>query len=114
MHGFCHIEIPTTDVQKSKAFYGQLFGWEFDDMGGGYVIFKPPDGTGGGFTTERKPSEEGICLYIEVEDIPKKLEEIESAGGKAVTAKTKISDEFGFYAIFLDPQGNALGIWSKA
>jgi predicted enzyme related to lactoylglutathione lyase len=113
MHGFCHIEIPTTDVQNTKEFYGQIFGWEFEDMGGGYVMFKPPDGLRGGFTTERKPTADGIALYIEVEDIPKKLEEIESGGGKLVTPKIKISDEFGFYAIFLDPQGNALGLWSK-
>lgn len=113
MHGFCHIEIPATDVQKAKEFYGQLFSWEFDDMGGEYVMFKPPDGPGGGFTTERKPSAEGITLYIEVEDIPKKLAEIENAGGKVMTPKTKISDEFGFYAIFVDPEGNGLGLWSK-
>ena len=113
MHGICHIEIPTTNAKKSKEFYGKMFGWKFEEMPGGYVMYETPDGIGGGFTTERKPCTEGPALYIEVEMIEKKLEEIESAGGKLVTPKTKISDEFGFYAIFLDPLGNALGLWSK-
>jgi predicted enzyme related to lactoylglutathione lyase len=113
MHGFGHIEIPVIDIEKAKAFYGQLFDWEFHEGGDGYVLYNPPDGNGGGFTTERKPCAEGVLLYIEVEDIPKKLGEIENAGGKAVVPKTKISDEFGFYALFLDSQGNGLGLWSK-
>lgn len=113
MHGFCHIEIPTTDAQMSKEFYGKMFGWTFEEMPGGYVMFKPPDGLSGGFTTERAPSTEGISLYIEVADIEKKLEEIEAAGGKISSLKKKISDEFGYYAVFLDPLGNALGLWSK-
>lgn len=113
MHGFCHIEIPTTDVGKSRAFYGEVFGWEFDEGGDGYVMFRPPAGVGGGFTAERKPCEEGIALYIEVEDIPQTMRKIESSGGRIVTPKTKISDEFGFFAIFVDPVGNSLGLWSK-
>lgn len=113
MHGFCHIEIPTTDALKSKEFYGKIFGWEFNEMGGEYVMFKTPEGIGGGFTTERKPCTDGAGLYIEVEDIEKKLAEIEEAVGKTITPKTKISDEFGFFALFLDPLGNGLGIWSK-
>jgi len=112
MHGFCHIEIPTTDVAKSKDFYGKVFGWQFEDAGG-YVMYRPPEGVAGGFTTNSKPATNGVILYIEVENIDEKLAQIEHAGGKKVTPKTKISDEFGFYALFADPCGNAIGIWSK-
>lgn len=112
MYGCCHIEIPTTDVAKSKDFYGKVFGWQFEDAGG-YVTYSPPEGVGGGFTTNSKPTTNGVIIYIEVEDIDKKLAEIEQAGGKKVIPKTKISDEFGFYALFADPCGNTIGIWSK-
>jgi predicted enzyme related to lactoylglutathione lyase len=30
MHGICHIEIPTTDLAKSKAFYENVFGWKVE------------------------------------------------------------------------------------
>ncbi|TES92819.1 MAG: VOC family protein [Candidatus Cloacimonadota bacterium] len=114
MHGICHIEIPTTDANKSKEFYGRIFGWEFEDgLGGEYVTFKPPEGVGGGFDKERKPCTDGVAIYIEVEDIESKLTEIEGAGGKKLVPKTKISDEYGYYAMFLDPVGNSVGLWSK-
>jgi len=113
MHGFCHIEIPTTDLKKSQDFYGKVFGWKFEQMPEDYVLFTPPTGVAGGFTKDRKPSTDGACLYIEVEDINGKLEEIEKAGGKKLVPKTKISDEFGFWGLFLDPVGNSVGLWSK-
>ncbi len=113
MHGFAHMEIPTTDPQKSKDFYGKLFGWKMEEDMPGYVMFTTGDNQSGGLTQDSKPSENGVILYIEVEDIPKKLGEIEAAGGKKVKEKTAISPEFGFYGLFTDPSGNIMGLWSR-
>ncbi len=38
---WCHIEIPSNDPEKSKAFCGGVFGWTFQDMpmdGGTYTL----------------------------------------------------------------------------
>jgi predicted enzyme related to lactoylglutathione lyase len=113
MHGFCHIEIPTTDAQKSKDFYGKIFGWKIDASNPEYIQFTTPDNEGGGFTPSSKPVQDGVILYIEVEAIEKKLGEIEKAGGETIKEKTGISPEFGFYALFTDPCGNMIGLWSK-
>ncbi len=113
MHGFCHFEIPTTNAQVSKEFYGSIFGWKMSEGARGYIMFSTPDDEGGGFTTQSKPVKDGVLLYIEVEDIEKKLAEIEAAGGVKVKDKTGISPEFGFYALFTDPCGNIMGIWGK-
>jgi predicted enzyme related to lactoylglutathione lyase len=113
MHGFTHIEIPTTDAQKSKVFYRKIFGWKMNENMPGYVMFSTGDDEGGGFTKDTKPSSNGVVLYIEVEDIQKKLAEIAAAGGKKVKDKTGISPEFGFYALFTDPCGNIMGLWSR-
>lgn len=67
----------------------------------------------GVWTKEKKPTTDGVTIYIEVEDIEAKLKEIEATGGKIQKEKTKISDEFGFYALFFDPSGNSIGLWSK-
>ncbi len=112
MNDVSHIEIPTTDVNKAKDFYSRIFGWECESSGD-YVMWRPPEGVGGGFTKESKPTTDGVILYIQVEDIEKTLNEVEQAGGKKVVSKTKISDEFGFYAIFLDPCEQVMGLWSK-
>ncbi len=28
---FVHVELNTTDIEKAKTFYGQLFNWKLDD-----------------------------------------------------------------------------------
>jgi predicted enzyme related to lactoylglutathione lyase len=113
MHGFCHIEIPTTDPQRSKKFYSEVFDWQMNESMPDYIMFSTPDDEGGGFTTTKKPTADGVVLYIEVENIDKKLVEIEQAGGRTVKGKAGISEEFGFYAQFTDPVGNIMGLWSR-
>ncbi|MGD8979934.1 MAG: VOC family protein [candidate division WOR-3 bacterium] len=113
MHGFGHTEIPSTDMQKSKDFYSKVFGWKITEDVPGYVLFKTGDNQGGGFTKDSRPSQDGVVLYIEVEDINKKLEEIETAGGKKLKDKTQISPEYGSYALFNDPCGNIMALWSQ-
>ena len=46
-------------------------------------------------------------------DIPAKMKEIIAAGGKQILEKIEIGGNMGFYASFLDPNGNRLSIWSK-
>ncbi len=113
MHGFCHIEIPTTDAKKSGEFYRKLFNWNVDESNPDYLMFSTPGNDGGGFTTSSKPTKDGVVVYIEVEDIEAKLKEIEAAGGKTIKAKTGISPEFGYYALFSDPCGNTIGVWGR-
>jgi predicted enzyme related to lactoylglutathione lyase len=113
MHGFCHIEIPTTDAKRSKEFYSKIFGWKIIESTPEYLMFSTPGNDGGGFTTTSKPSSDGVVLYIEVADIERNLREVEDAGGKIVKGKTILQDESGNYALFTDPSGNIMGLWSN-
>jgi uncharacterized protein len=49
---FVHVELMTTDADKAKSFYGELFDWELEDMSMGhgmtYTMINVGDGTGGG------------------------------------------------------------------
>jgi predicted enzyme related to lactoylglutathione lyase len=111
-----HIEIPAPDLEKAKEFYTKLFGWNVELVPGmDYAMWSAgKDGSvEGGFEKTSKPTIDGPLLHIEVDDIDSKLKEIEAAGGKMLKPKTKISDEFGFFAVFLDVFGNRLGLWSK-
>jgi len=112
MNKFCHIEIPAPDLDAAVKFYTELFGWETQPMGPTYVFYQN-DSVGGGFDADMKVSEGGCNLVIEVDDIPAKLKEIEAAGGKTVKEKTEIGNDFGFFASFLDINGNRLSLWSK-
>lgn len=118
-HGsFCHVELSTNDLAASRGFYEAIFGWKVEDVPGmdGYALFTTPDGVGGGLNAGPNadpPSVHGPILHIEVDDIEKTLGELNSRGGKTLFPKTKISDDFGFFALFLDNVGNRMGLWSK-
>ena len=115
MSKIVHIEIPAPDLEKAREFYSRVFGWKVECIPGmNYAMWNPPgEGVGGGFSTSSKPTTDGPILHIGVEDIDAKLKEIGAAGGKTVTPKTKISDEFGYFALFTDVFGNQLGLWSQ-
>jgi catechol 2,3-dioxygenase-like lactoylglutathione lyase family enzyme len=52
---FVHVELNTTDVDKAKKFYRQLFDWHMEDVAmgpsGQDTVIKPATGTGGGMLT---------------------------------------------------------------
>ncbi|MBU1048558.1 VOC family protein [Candidatus Bipolaricaulota bacterium] len=115
----CHIEMMTNDLAASKKFYEELFQWTFQLIPGmeGYALFSTPSGLGGGVNASsmaEPPGDKGPIIHLEVADITATLQKIEASGGKTVVQKSKISDEFGYYAIFLDCVGNRMGLWSQA
>lgn len=114
---FCHIQFSSTDISKTKTFFTNAFGWTFQDIPGfeTYAMFQTPSGLGGGVDTSERadpPSDQGPILHIEVEDIDATLVKIIEMGGKTISPKMKISDEFGSAALFLDNVGNRFGLWS--
>jgi predicted enzyme related to lactoylglutathione lyase len=117
-----HIEFGTSDLAASRRFYERIFGWHFEDVPGmekymKYMMFATPSGQGGGFDAGPRssgPSAARPILHIEVSDIDPTLARISEMGGKTFVPKTKISDEHGHFALFLDNAGNRLGVWSQA
>src|ERR671917_2830351 len=51
---FCWVDLATTDPAGAKAFYGELFGWEAEDM---------PAGEAGTYTMLRLDGDEVCALY---------------------------------------------------
>ncbi|MBN2379270.1 VOC family protein [candidate division WOR-3 bacterium] len=115
MSKIVHIEIPAPDLAKAAEFYSKVFGWKIEHIPGmEYAMWSEDDAAvAGGFNKDLKSNPDGVLMYIGVDDIPAKLTEIEAAGGKRVQEKTKISDEFGYFALFTDMSGNRMGLWSK-
>ena len=55
-----YIEFPATDIEATKRFYNQVFGWQFQDWGPEYAGFN--DGRlGGGFNREAQPAPGALC-----------------------------------------------------
>ena len=105
-----YIELHVNSVASTKKFYGDAFGWAFEDWGPDYASFTQT-GVSGGFSTE-KPSASGAPLVVLYAS---KLEEavtrVEKAGGKIV--KPIFSFPGGRRFHFTDPAGNELAIWGE-
>jgi uncharacterized protein len=117
VHTITHIEIPAPDLEKAIAFYASLFNWEIDiQPGGNYAYFRiTGTASGGGFDANLQPAAgtSGVRVTIDVEDVDEKLKEIEGNGGKITLGKTQIPGGHGYYASFLDPNGNIMQLHSS-
>ena len=111
-HGVCHIEWASTDLKRTQAFYGGLFGWKFEPWGEEYVMFKAPDGIGGGFAKAKEvQSGQSPAVYVQVDEIEPYLKKIKDRGGKLTVPKTLIDPNMGWFAHLTDPDGNLVGLF---
>ena len=59
------------------------------------------------------PSEKGVLIHFNVDEIEPILETILKKGGKVVIPRTKIEAEGrGYFAVFVDTEGNRVGIYA--
>lgn len=112
---FVHVELNTTDAEKAKAFYGELFSWTLEDMdmGGGatYTTINPGGGTGGGLMQHPVPGAPSAWLaYVNVDDVKASTERAVSLGATLLKDVTEVPG-MGWFSIISDPTGAALGLW---
>lgn len=79
-------ELASHDAEKSVAFFQKVFGWDikWDERVGVYDVQtgqEPQAFSGGGIFTLRKARLPFLALYIVVDDIEAKVQEIVAAGG---------------------------------
>ena len=111
----CHVEINSTDLEATREFTSELFGWEFTEMQPSYWLFAAGEGCGGGVSKVEEPVGKGdIRFYITVDSIEETLEDAGPLGGTVDTPKTEIGGGYGFYALLRDPGGTVYGLWQTA
>jgi predicted enzyme related to lactoylglutathione lyase len=106
-----YIEFPATDILATKKFYGDVFGWKFEDYGPDYISFH--DGRiAGGFTNAAKVAYgSGVLVVLYAADLEGTETNVKAAGGKIV--KPIFSFPGGRRFHFIDPNGNELAVWSE-
>ncbi|MFY7900601.1 MAG: VOC family protein [Chitinophagaceae bacterium] len=112
-------EIPVKDFKRAVAFYKSILEIDIQEseMFGTKMGFFPTDGknVSGAIIQgeDYKPSTDGILAYLNGgDDLQTVLNKIEPNKGKVILPKTQISPEMGFFAIFLDTEGNKMAIHS--
>jgi uncharacterized protein len=125
MSTIVHFEIPSDDIERSEAFYKELFGWNFEKWPGSetgddaegmeYLLITTTDQDGnkslsGGMMKRQNPQQQGMANYIDVTSVDEYSTKIEKLGGKIVMRKTPVPG-MGIFAGCLDTEGNRFGIW---
>lgn len=111
----CWADLWTTDVEGSRHFYSQLFGWEALEPSpefGGYWMFNrsgapTAGGTGSmGDTTANNTWKPYFCT----KDMDASLKKAE-AGGATIQAGAMPVADLGVQAVLTDPAGAVFGLW---
>lgn len=113
-------EIPALDFARAVQFYKSLLNIEInsEEFGPYQMGFLRVEegGISGSIVKGEgyKPSENGVVIYLNGEnDLSPILSKVEGLGGKIIMPKTLISEQIGYYAFFLDPEGNKIGLFSQ-
>ena len=117
-------EVSVNDIARAKKFYETVFNMKMQDMDMESMDMKmamfPTDmmsGKLGGTLAQsphHKPSMDGAKVYINANpDLADALSRVEAAGGKIMVPKMKIDDQSGYMAVFVDTEGNAVGMHSN-
>ncbi|MDN5204544.1 VOC family protein [Fulvivirgaceae bacterium BMA10] len=112
-------EIPATDISRAIEFYQTILDiniekMEFPGMELGLLPYEGQMVTGVIMKGEGyQPSADGITIYLNGGDnLQVILDKAEKNGGKIIVPKTPHADESGYFAIFLDSEGNKMGLHS--
>ena len=116
-------EIPAANLERACGFYEQVFGFQLHTLslanGLRMATFPidPGRGVGGAIVHHPKfysPSQTGVLVYLNADpDLAAALSRIEKAGGQVLVQKTRISEEHGFMAVFVDCEGNRVALHSR-
>jgi len=114
MNRFTHFELASDDLEKTAAFYREVFGWQINKWEGPvdyWLVTTGDESTpginggllvaGGGFS--------GTINTIEVEDIDAALVKVLANGGEIVMEKGAIPS-VGYQAYFKDNSGIVIGL----
>lgn len=105
-----YIEFNVADIAKSKAFYGNAFGWTFTDYGPQYCEFQDGRLTGGFTTLAPVNANGGPLVILFADNLEDALGRVDKAGGKIV--KPIFDFPGGRRFQFTDPDGYELAVWS--
>jgi uncharacterized protein len=110
-------EVVSQDAPRAQKFYADLFGWQVaaDPAMGGYALVDTRAGEkaiGRGIGPAENPGEAGVKIYMRVDDPDGYLDRAERLGGKKLVPPTDLPGDLGLVAIFTDPDGNPVGLWS--
>jgi uncharacterized protein len=113
------VDLQTTDQAAAKQFYGQLFGWEFEDMpmddtNSAFYSMARKNGKDVGAIAGMGPEMTGVPshwnTYVSVSDVDATTALAEKAGGGVMMQPFDVLDA-GRMSVIADPTGAVVNVW---
>lgn len=116
-----HVELTSEDVEASRAFFEETFGWQIEvDEEMDYTVWRPPNPPGGGMVARGAgdsddqagmPFEQPPTLfYVDVDDLAETQEAIVEAGGEVLLEEMEVPG-MGVFTVFREPGGVVEAAW---
>ena len=107
-----YVEFPARNLQATKEFFTQVFGWSFQDFGAEYTAFSNQGIDGGFFKSELSSlTNNGAALIVFYSNnLELTLEKITRADGHIIKPIFPFPGGRRFH--FTEPSGNEFAVWS--
>ena len=114
-HKINYIEFASTDIERTKQFYGTVFGWSFKDWGPAYIDCNATSsGVAVGFYKadphDAQPKTAPLVVLYSA-NLEATEAAVVAAGGSIVVPIFEFPGGRRFH--FCDEVGNGLGVWSE-
>jgi len=111
-HNINYIEIPSSNLKSSKAFFTQVFDWRFVDFGPEYIAIENAGFDGGFYLSDKiMTTDKGSALVVIFSnDLVQTQASIVAEGGKITQEIFAFPGGHRFH--FLDLTGNEFAVWS--
>lgn len=106
-----YFTIDTQDIDKARAFYGELFGWRFDEGASSPTYAHVADSDPAFGFTKVERAKDFPHLYFRVEDVDGLSKRVTELGGKAAVPSETPS---GRTVVVSDDQGVSFSLWQPA
>ena len=107
------VDIGTPNPQSALAFYGDLLGWEGQDMGeeaGHYTIVSRDGKQVAAISPAQDPGPPRWTTYVNVDDVDAVTKKAAAAGGSVIVAPMDVMTA-GRMAIIADTTGAVIALW---
>ena len=112
-------EIPAADFERAVGFYERVFATRLkrEKFGPTDMAVFPYEGEGvsGAIVAGEslRPAANGSVVYLSAEkDLAQPLSRVKAAGGSVAVPKTALPEGMGYFAQFIDSEGNRVGLHS--
>lgn len=108
-----YLEIPTRNLEVTKKFFSEVFGWAFVDYGPEYSCFKEAGMNGGFYKAESNATVAtgSVLIVLYSSELETTQAQVEQAGGSIVKPIFTFPGGRRFH--FADPNGNEYAVWSE-